>query len=535
MTDTKPLKASPGSEPTSGTAESLLLIALIGVFLWRIMFSISFNLIPDECSYWAWSRRLDWSYFDNSPMVAYLIRFSTSLFGESSPLSVRFPFLLLSGLTTYLVYLSSRSLFGDRQSALLSAAILNVTPLGLLAGCAAIHDNALVFFWVLTIWTTVRFVETDDARWFYWMGMSAGFAILCKYTGVLVLPSILIFLLWSPAHRHWLLKKEPWIGALIASAFALPIIYWNIKHDWASLYHVLFIGAGAVSLARKLGDAILYHLAQFLLISPLFYVALLAGVFTALSGNLRKPCARDVLLISFSLPLFIFGMMAVKGHVEANWAVMGYPSAVILAVEVIRRAHRERLTGILEHFTPKFFKRGLALSLGISIVVVAHAWIGLLPASLERAFAKEDRIIWETTGWDGLGRRIAEEHRPNEVIAADSYQLCALLEFNVPGNPDVRYLAPWKRPTQFDVWHPSFGNLVGRDVLFVSSRPLVPSVDGRITVYDNFRRVERLKPYEVIYHSRPIRKIYIYRGRGFDTVHNFLGVPLEDRSLFYVD
>src|SRR5271157_5322503 len=76
-----------------------MILVLAAVFVWRIFFTYSVNLIPDECSYWAWSRRLDWSYFDNSGMVAYLIRLSTSLFNESAPVSVRFPFLILSGLT----------------------------------------------------------------------------------------------------------------------------------------------------------------------------------------------------------------------------------------------------------------------------------------------------------------------------------------------------------------------------------------------------------------------------------------------------
>lgn len=50
--------------------------------LWFIT-SGHFNLAPDEAHYWAWSRRLDWSYYSKGPMVAYLIALSTQSGGVS--------------------------------------------------------------------------------------------------------------------------------------------------------------------------------------------------------------------------------------------------------------------------------------------------------------------------------------------------------------------------------------------------------------------------------------------------------------------
>jgi hypothetical protein len=168
----------------------------------------------------------------------------------------------------------------------------------------------------------------------------------------------------------------------------------------------------------------------------------------------------------------------------------------------------------------------------LCVVVIAHAWIGLLPAAVERKVAKEDRITWETTGWEGLGRHVAGLTKPSDVIAADSYQLCALLEFNVPGNPAVRYLAPWKRPTQFDVWQPSFDNLKGKDILYVSPTPLEPSSDSRASIYENFRKVEPLPSYHVLYHGDAIREIHVYRAERFDPFHPR---RLGPRSLRYGD
>jgi 4-amino-4-deoxy-L-arabinose transferase-like glycosyltransferase len=509
-----------------------IVLGLATVFAWRFVFTWAFNLIPDECSYWAWSRRLDWSYFDNSGGVAYLIRLSTWLSGESTPFSVRFPFLGLSLWSTYLVYRISLSLFGSRLRALLCALLINLAPVALLGGSAAIHDNALLFFWLATLWAAVRFIEGENPHWFFVMGLTSGLAIQSKYTGVLVAVSVLLFLLFSGAHRKYLFQREPWIAALIAGAFTLPILWWNVQHDWASLYHILFIGSGAQSPWTRITDGITYHLAQLLVVSPLLYGALIAALASSVLHVILRPDPKTLLLLAFSLPLFLFGVLAFFGHVEANWAFVGYPPAAILAVEVIARAQADLKGHYWSRVNRSFLRRAVLVAVVPCAVVVLHAWFGLLPAGLEKKLGKTDRIVWETRGWKELGAHVAKLTKPDDVIAADSYQLCALLEFNVPGNPKVRYLAPWKRPTQFDVWSPSFDDLKGRSILFVSPRPLSPSAPGRVTVYENFRQVEALPTYHVQYHGESIRGIYVCRGLDFNPSSP---VRLGPRSLFYKD
>jgi 4-amino-4-deoxy-L-arabinose transferase-like glycosyltransferase len=510
-----------------------LLVGLAGIFLWRIIFSGTFNLIPDECSYWAWSRRLDLSYFDNSGMVAYLIRLSTSLFGTNTPFSVRFPFLLLSGLTTYLVYSVSLLLFNNRSQALLSALILNLISFAFIGASTAMHDNALIFFWMLALWGFVRFLKSGDPRWFYVVGAATGLAIQSKYTGVLLLPCLLMFFLVSTFHRGRLATKEPWIGALIAILFTLPIVWWNYLHDWASFYHILFIGTGSSSITKRLTDGLEYHLAQLLVVSPLFYFAIIFSWIRYLSRGLAGRDSERILLTCFGLPLILFGIMAFLGHVEANWAFMGYPPIVILALEEIRsKGSGKGQSDLLSIFSRKYLIWAVVVAVGPVLIVILHAWVGILPASLEKKLGKADRVIWETRGWDGLGRHVAALKQQGDVIAGDSYQLAALLEFNVTDNPYVRYLAPWKRPTQFDVWEPSFDNLKGRNILFVSSRPLLPSVPARASIYQNFEKVEPLPSYQVMYHGEIIREVFLYRGHNFNP---FSPLRLGPRSLFYRD
>ncbi len=509
-----------------------ILAGLAIVFAFCFILSAYVNLIPDECSYWAWSRRLDWSYFDNSGMVAYLIRLSTELFGQSTPFSVRFPFLVLSVLSSGLIYFCSLNIFGSVRLALITTLVFNITPVSLLGASAAIHDNILVFFTILTMWFLTMYLRHRENKYLYLSGVAIGFSILSKYTGILTLACVFVFMIWRKETRSLLLTRTPWLSAGLALLFTLPIIYWNWVHDWASLNHILFIGTGYTGLSRKIADGFGFNLSQFLLVSPLMYVCVVAAMACSLYHNIRKPDGGQALCLSFGLPLLIFSVQSFRGHVEANWSIPGYVGPCVLAVWSFYSDGTRALNWFGKPWGPRFVRWTVVSSVSIFCLVAAHAWVGLLPASLERSFAKEDRIIWETRGWNALGAHVGNLAREHEVIAADSYQLCALLEFNIPGQPRVRYLAPWGRPTQFDVWNPSFDDLKGRDIIFVSPRKLVPSSDAFTTIYENFRSVEPLPEFKVMYHGESVREIFIYRCSGFDPEKPR---RLGPRSLFYKD
>ena len=71
----------------------------------------------------------------------------------------------------------SHILFGNRSKAILAATVFNLTPVALLGASTAIHDNALLFFWVLALWAAASFLRSEDPKWFYTMGAAAGLAV----------------------------------------------------------------------------------------------------------------------------------------------------------------------------------------------------------------------------------------------------------------------------------------------------------------------------------------------------------------------
>src|SRR5262249_14385109 len=69
-------------------------------------------------------------------------------------------------------------------------------------------------------------------------GLVVGVGILAKYTMVLWLPSVGLFLLFSSEYRRLLWRPGFWIMTGVAAVCCLPILIWNITHDWVTIRHV---------------------------------------------------------------------------------------------------------------------------------------------------------------------------------------------------------------------------------------------------------------------------------------------------------
>ena len=73
----------------------IMLAVVVGLTLVRVWYAREIPLAQDEAHTWQWSRHLAWGYFDQAPMIAWLIKLGTALFG-STELGVRSTALLIT-------------------------------------------------------------------------------------------------------------------------------------------------------------------------------------------------------------------------------------------------------------------------------------------------------------------------------------------------------------------------------------------------------------------------------------------------------
>src|SRR4051794_37542955 len=91
--------AQPRLESATALAAACIIVAALTVM--RGTFATTIALRVDEPYYWPWSKKHVISFLDPPPLIAWLIRSSTSIFGDTN-LGVRLPGLLAMALTQLL-------------------------------------------------------------------------------------------------------------------------------------------------------------------------------------------------------------------------------------------------------------------------------------------------------------------------------------------------------------------------------------------------------------------------------------------------
>src|SRR5256885_16900742 len=113
MTRTQESQTAHSHWLTPARCQLLLIVYLVACAIANVIYlnrNCPIDLSGDEAQYWDWSRRLDLSYYSKGPLVAYVIRASCAIFGETMP-AVRYPAVVLGAGTSVFAYLLTSQLF----------------------------------------------------------------------------------------------------------------------------------------------------------------------------------------------------------------------------------------------------------------------------------------------------------------------------------------------------------------------------------------------------------------------------------------
>lgn len=402
---------------------------------WRLDLASHLQLHPDEAYYWLWSRQLDVSYFDHPPMVAYFIRLTT--LASDSELWVRLSGVLVSLLLSALTWRLALRLFRSVLVAAGSLILFNAYPLSTLGLVVITPDVPLLLFTALCVYQLAQLVQTGAPRHWYALGLCLGLALLSKYTAVLLVPGVLLYLLFSD-ERRWLRTWHPYLALLLSLACFAPVAYWNSRHDWVSFEFQLHNGLGGET--ASLGLLAVYLAGQMLLAGPL---AWLLGVY----GALRAAARRDkpaLLLACTSVPVIVFfGLTSYRTLAGPNWPMFAYFGLGILA-SYCGLSNASRLRRAL-------WAAAVLTSLSISLLATLQARFGLLStAHYVDRLAAMDASNW-FYGWRELGAELLKTPSRTAVITP-SHQLSAEIVYYTGGRIPARPAAA-ARPSQFNLWN----------------------------------------------------------------------------------
>jgi 4-amino-4-deoxy-L-arabinose transferase-like glycosyltransferase len=475
---------------------------LIGGFaLLRLLLAANVPLLPQEAYYWSWSLHLDWSYFDHPPLATYAIALTTAVLGKTV-FGIKAAAVLWSLGWNLLWARLILDMYDDRRLAFWTLAALNLTVLYEAFGVAPTPDAPLLFAWTGAIWAIWRASQRGDSRWWFAAGAFVGLSWLGKYSGVLLLPVVLAYLLTSPRQRHWLLEPQPYLALVLAAAIFTPVLVWNAQHDWVSL---------AFQSSRRVGEMggfkpryfLMLVATQFLLLTPYVFVlvvaALVRGTRDGLAGRLGD--RERLLLLSGAIPIALFALISLRSIVKINWLAPAYWSLAILGVRHVLA---------LPDGTRRLL-RGLTSSVAVLLAAGAVVAIPNLPIA-------GDLNSW--SGWKEASARVeqaaaAVRAEGGEVfVFSPHYKISSLIRYYLPGQPRTYAQDIYgDKALQFD-YFPLDRDLRGATGILVLSDQEQGDLDPkRLQAY--FDSVERVDVVETAAFGRVTRRIEIYRATNY--------------------
>lgn len=475
-------------------------------------------LSPDEAYYWTWSRRLAVCYYDQPGMVAWVYWLFALPGAISTPFRARLAAVVISAVSTWIFYRAYREYRDDEEEALVFAVVFSVLPFTWIAGIILIHDTVLLPWIVLVYWVFIRLAKFDG-RAGDWLLLSIALtgAMYAKFSAVMVVWGLFLYMLWSPKARKWWWTWPPYAAGVITTVLYLPVVWWNAQNDWISVHAVgELTKMDPLTILERLTYVAEYVVSQVGIFSPLLGIV----VFGALIKGVREAVAepgrdRVVLPVCLSLPVFVYFFgLSTRSHVYGNWPGIAYFPVCLLAMREVVRAWRAREDKGL------FGRRLVAVALVLNLMLVVTALLHLQfrifrPAmeDIEERFDLHKRIDWrldmDFEGWDTMVV-LARGARPGmDFIMARRYQVASMLEFMMPDQPYVECYNKGQRGNQWDLWS-RLDERRGQSALYVDIKP-IPRL-----VRERFEEVEPVvQPMILGDPERPIKRLFLYRCRGW--------------------
>lgn len=434
MTNQSPNIEHSPIHPTGSMLKPLLLILLVISLLRAYFISISqVDLFVDEIQYWWWSQELDWGFYSKPPMIAVLIYFVTSLFGDSF-FTIKLGAVLIYPITTLVIYALGRRLISESVG--FWAGLLFITLPGVaLSSTISSTDVLLFLFWSSAMLLFIRSCDTDQWRDWLICAVICGLGLLTKYNMAIFAISALGYLVFFGQLKQ-LKNLKLWIMAAIAILILAPNFYWNYLNDFPTFSHTAEYVDKQGLYPNKM---VSFIFEQAGVIGPLGFIV---AWWWVIKGDQPK-----ALLLTFSAPIFlVICFVALQGKYNANWAAPAYIGVVIGMAHFLQH-RRKWLIAVLSS------NIALGLMINLADPIIQTTGIELK--------AKQDPFK-RVRGWKEWGEQLKSytDQHPQATFIADGRTVITeamFYTFNGP-NPAITEWTPnQKIKSHFQLTRPYLG------------------------------------------------------------------------------
>jgi 4-amino-4-deoxy-L-arabinose transferase-like glycosyltransferase len=402
-------------------------ICIFALVILRAIMAAELPLSADEAYYWLWSQHPAAGYFDHPPMIAWLIRAGTFLFGDT-PFGVRFAGLVLSLPASWFVWRAASMILKDEDRAGLAALFFNLTLMVSVELLAATPDMPSLVASAAFVYFLARIEAEGDGRLWLGAGLAAGLGLLSKFSALFLGAGALLWLVLDRNARKWLLSPWPYLGAVLSLLIFLPNLWWQSQHHWQTFaFQFARTGAGHFTL-RFLGEFIA---AQFGMATPLIFLLMAVGLWRG-TRLVKEGGGRLMLAMLVWVGLGYFIAHSLHDRVQGNWPCFLFPALAILAADGFGQTGAWRKVSVLA--APV----ALALLLAIYLQAV-FAFLPLKKDPLARILGREFAPIGDVVA------ALVRTHLADAVLTTD-YETTAWLRFNHPDIKVVQVNEPQRYP-----------------------------------------------------------------------------------------
>jgi len=385
----------------------------------------SFCLGNDEAYYYLYALYPDLSHFDHPPMVGWIIQlFSLNLYFNDE-VFIRFASIVAGTINTWLMYCIGRQL-RDEITGWYAALLYTASVYGfVIVGVMILPDTPQSVFWLATILVLLKILADETTKQnrlkFLLASVLMGLGMLSKYTTVYLWVGMIIYIVVYK--RQWLKTREFYLGHFIIALLFMPVIIWNIQHDFVSFtFHNARVQP--VSGGFNPDNFLTEIIGEFLYTNPVNFIliVLAAAAFFRNKFILQKPGTR--ILIWSALPVIAtFQLASIFRPTLPHWNGAGFMTLIPLAALWLRNQGNSLL--------PKAVKSSLAFVTLLILLSAAQIFTGFIP--LESFYKTkggmgEKDLSLEVFGWKQL-------HKEFNTLAG-KYEKAGLMP---PGAPIVSY------------------------------------------------------------------------------------------------
>jgi hypothetical protein len=393
-----------------------IFIALLIIwFLVNIAQALLTEIISDEAYYYMYGKFLAWGYFDHPPMVALMIKLSSSLFNGN--LGIRFMTVFLQLGTMFLTWLVIDDGSKSEKSQVLYFFLISASMTMFSAyGFITTPDAPLLFFTALFLFGYKGFLKNESWQTVIILSIAMAGLVYSKYQAVLVFGFVVL------SNFRILKSWRFWVAGLSAIIILYPHLNWQITNDFPSFkFHLI---------DRSEGFKWIYFFEylpnQMVVFNPFVLGAVIYIIIKYRSPDLFIR-ALYFLIIGF---IGFFWITSVRGHVEPHWTVACSAPIIILLISKIKNDNG------LRKYIKYFIAPSFVLILLVRILLLTN--IPLMNKSGMNGKREKFEFIESVT-------------KDLPVVFLSSFQSPSMFSY-FTGKEAFPVSTLYTRQTQYDIW-----------------------------------------------------------------------------------